>query len=88
MQIITSPEVKHTEQDTAAWVPANGLEQVGRAYARIIDRTQHIRSQGHRGGVAASHTRVSASQALVSDTPSGRMRNLPPARGAQGRIPP
>jgi hypothetical protein len=37
MQVITSPEVKHTEEDTPAWVPAAGLEQVARAYARIID---------------------------------------------------
>ena len=37
MQVITSPEVKHTEEDTAAWVPAAGLEQIARAYARIID---------------------------------------------------
>jgi hypothetical protein len=37
IQVITSPEVKHTEQDTAEWVPATGLEQITRAYARIID---------------------------------------------------
>ena len=37
MQVITSPEVKHTEEDTEEWVPAAGLEQVGRAYAKIID---------------------------------------------------
>lgn len=37
MQVITSPEPKHTEQDTEEWVPAAGLEQVGRAYAKIID---------------------------------------------------
>jgi hypothetical protein len=37
MQVITSPEVKHTEQDGPAWVPAAGLEQIARAYARIID---------------------------------------------------
>jgi hypothetical protein len=37
MQVITSPEVKHTEEDTPAWVPAAGLEQIARAYARIID---------------------------------------------------
>jgi hypothetical protein len=35
--LITSPEVKHTEEDTEEWVPAAGLEQVGRAYAKIID---------------------------------------------------
>ena len=37
IQVITSPEPKHTEQDTEEWVPAAGLEQVGRAYAKIID---------------------------------------------------
>jgi hypothetical protein len=37
MQVITSPEIKHTEQDTPEWIPAVGLEQIGRAYARIID---------------------------------------------------
>jgi hypothetical protein len=37
MQVITSPEPKHTEQDGPAWVPAVGLEQVARAYAKIID---------------------------------------------------
>jgi len=38
LQVITSPEIKHTEQDTAEWVPAVGLEQIARAYARIIDQ--------------------------------------------------
>jgi hypothetical protein len=37
MQVITSPEIKHTEQDTPEWVPAAGLEQIARAYAKIID---------------------------------------------------
>jgi hypothetical protein len=37
MQVISSPEVKHTEQDTAEWVPAVGLQQIARAYAKIID---------------------------------------------------
>ena len=37
MQVITSPEIKHTEQDTPDWVPAVGLEQITRAYAKIID---------------------------------------------------
>ncbi len=36
MQVITSPEIKHTEQDTPEWVPAAGLEQIARAYAKII----------------------------------------------------
>lgn len=42
IQVITSPEVKHTEQDTAEWVPASGLEEITRAYARIIDETNKL----------------------------------------------
>jgi hypothetical protein len=42
MQVITSPEVKHTEQDTPEWVPAAGLEQIARAYARIIDEINKL----------------------------------------------
>ena len=42
MQVITSPEVKHTEEDTAEWVPAAGLEAVARAYARIIDEVNKL----------------------------------------------
>jgi hypothetical protein len=42
MQVITSPEVKHTEQDTEEWVPAIGLEQIARAYARIIDEVNKL----------------------------------------------
>ena len=42
MQVITSPEVKHTEQDGPAWVPAAGLEQIARAYARIVDGINRI----------------------------------------------
>jgi hypothetical protein len=37
VQVITSPEIKHTEQDTPEWVPSSGLEQIARAYAKIID---------------------------------------------------
>ncbi len=37
LQVITSPEIKHTEQDTSEWVPAVGLQQIARAYAKIID---------------------------------------------------
>jgi hypothetical protein len=37
IQVITSPEIKHTEQDTPEWVPSSGLEQIARAYAKIID---------------------------------------------------
>jgi hypothetical protein len=42
IQVITSPEVKHTEQDREEWVPAVGLEQIARAYARIIDEVNKL----------------------------------------------
>jgi hypothetical protein len=42
MQLITSPEIKHTEQDTPEWIPSAGLEQVARAYARIIDEVNKL----------------------------------------------
>lgn len=46
LQVITSPEIKHTEQDTPDWVPAVGLEQIARAYAKIIDGVNELdRSQ-------------------------------------------
>jgi hypothetical protein len=46
MQVISSPEIKHTEQDTPDWVPAAGLEQIARAYAKIIDEVNKLeRSQ-------------------------------------------
>jgi Peptidase family M28 len=42
VQVITSPEIKHTEQDTPEWVPSSGLEQIARAYARIIDQVNTL----------------------------------------------
>ena len=42
MQVISSPEVKHTEEDTSEWVPGIGLQQVARAYARIIDDVNNL----------------------------------------------
>ncbi len=42
LQVITSPEIKHTEQDTPEWVPTSGLEQITRAYARIIDEVNTL----------------------------------------------
>lgn len=59
LQVITSPEIKHTEQDTPEWVPAVGLEQIARAYARIIDHANTLdrqqllpRLQGQEGARA------------------------------------
>ena len=42
MQVITSPEIKHTEQDTPEWVPSSGLEEIARAYAKIIDEVNKL----------------------------------------------
>lgn len=42
VQIIRSPEIKHTDQDIPAWVPEAGLEVVARAYARIIDDVNEL----------------------------------------------
>jgi hypothetical protein len=42
IQLITSPEIKHTEQDTPAWIPSSRLEQVGRACARILDEVNKL----------------------------------------------
>ena len=37
VQLIRSPEHKHTTLDVGALVPSVGLEAVARAYAKIID---------------------------------------------------
>jgi hypothetical protein len=42
LQIIRSPITKHTSDDTPEWVPAVGLEQVARAYAKIIDEVNML----------------------------------------------
>jgi Zn-dependent M28 family amino/carboxypeptidase len=42
LQVIRSPITKHTAQDTPEWVPAVGLEQVGRAFARVIDEANKL----------------------------------------------
>jgi Zn-dependent M28 family amino/carboxypeptidase len=42
LQVIRSPVTKHTDVDIPEWVPAVGLEQVGRAYAKIIDEVNKL----------------------------------------------
>src|SRR5204863_2611995 len=42
MQTIESPEVKHADADTIEWVPAVGIEAIGRAYAKIIDQVNTL----------------------------------------------
>jgi hypothetical protein len=39
---IRSPENKHTDADIPEYVPAVGLEAVGRAYAKIIDEVNTL----------------------------------------------
>jgi hypothetical protein len=42
LQLIRSPENKHTDADIPEYVPAVGLEAVGRAYAKIIDEANKL----------------------------------------------
>lgn len=42
IQIIRSPEAKHTDADIPEFVPAVGLEAVARAYAKIIDAVNKL----------------------------------------------
>ena len=42
IQIIRSPEIKHTDQDIPDWVPEAGLEAVARAYAKVIDEVNQL----------------------------------------------
>jgi hypothetical protein len=42
LQILRSPDDKHSDQDTIDWVPAVGLEAVTRAYAKIIDQVNNV----------------------------------------------
>jgi hypothetical protein len=42
IQVIRSPEFKHTDLDTPDIVPAAGLESITRAYAKIIDQVNKL----------------------------------------------
>jgi hypothetical protein len=42
VQIIESPEIKHTDADTPDEVPAAGLEAITRSYAKIIDEANKL----------------------------------------------
>jgi hypothetical protein len=42
IQLIHSPEIKHTDHDIPEIVPAVGLEAVGRAYAKIVDEANKL----------------------------------------------
>ena len=64
VQLITSPEIKHTEQDTPDWIPAVGLEQIARAYARIIDGVNEL----ERGEIEPSPPRPCVRQVILYKT--------------------
>ena len=42
IQVIDSPEIKHTDADIAERVPEAGLAAVARAYAKIIDEVNKV----------------------------------------------
>ena len=42
VQLIRSPEHKHTDGDVAALVPAVGLDAVARSFAKIIDEVNTL----------------------------------------------
>jgi hypothetical protein len=42
IQVIESPQHKHTDMDLIALVPAAGLEQIARAYAKVIDEVNKL----------------------------------------------
>jgi hypothetical protein len=42
IQVIDSPEIKHTDADIAAYVPDVGLAAVARSYAKIIDEVNKL----------------------------------------------
>jgi hypothetical protein len=42
LQILRSPDDKHSDQDTIDWVPAVGLEAMTRAYAKIVDQVNTL----------------------------------------------
>jgi hypothetical protein len=42
IQIIESPQYKHTDKDTPAMVPPAGMEQVARAFAKVIDEVNKL----------------------------------------------
>jgi hypothetical protein len=45
IQVIDSPEIKHTDWDTADRVPNAGLAAVARSYAKIIDQVNKLDRQ-------------------------------------------
>ena len=85
VQVITSPEIKHTEQDTPEWVPAVGLEQIARAYAKIIDGVNGV-ERGMLQPVQSSTTESALATAILAaqDGSSAVEAHRAAARAAAG----
>ncbi len=58
MQLIRSPEHKHTDHDIPEFVPAVGLEAVGRAFAKIVDEVNKIDLKDLRATPSAAPTQA------------------------------
>lgn len=60
MQLIRSPEHKHTDYDIAEFVPAVGLEAVGRAFSKVVDEVNKIDLKDLRATPPAAPTQAQA----------------------------
>ena len=58
MQLIRSPEHKHTDHDIPEFVPAVGLEAVGRAFAKVVDEVNKIDLKDLRATPSAAPTQA------------------------------
>ncbi len=58
LQLIRSPEHKHTDHDIPEFVPAVGLEAVGRAFAKIVDEVNKIDLKDLRATPSAAPTQA------------------------------
>jgi hypothetical protein len=67
IQVISSPEVKHAEDDTPEWVPAAGLEQLARAYAKIIDDVNKLDRKDLVPKLASTNSASAALQRNAAD---------------------
>jgi hypothetical protein len=56
LQIIRSPETKHTDGDVPEMVPAQGLAAVGRSFAKIIDEANKLDRKALLSDTATSTT--------------------------------
>jgi hypothetical protein len=60
IQLIRSPENKHTDKDIAEFVPAVGLQAVGRAFTKIVDEVNKLDLKDLRLTASAPSTQAQA----------------------------